>query len=233
MNCPQCQRPAVEGTRFCSGCGAATAATPTAASPGRSRRKARSPALWVVGILFIGLCLAVTLPELLFNIEHDKQKQTMRDMKTLATAVDQYYSRNGHYPEGDSIAAACKALVPAYLTDCPRTDGWSSETRPREFRYAVWPGDPSECPAAGAGGRVPPVAAEGPASAATAPHPASCEIIHYVIASAGRDGKFMVNDPRHYPSEQVDTGNYNSDIVIRDGQFLRAPLGKQSNGPAD
>lgn len=45
----------------------------------------------------------------------------------------------------------------------------------------------------------------------------------YVIASAGRDGVFTESDLRAYDKQPVSTTDYDADLVIMDGEFVRAP----------
>lgn len=50
----------------------------------------------------------------------------------------------------------------------------------------------------------------------------------YALASAGKDGKFEVEDPSKYP-ERGATTNFDSDIVIRNGNFIEHPEGPAAN----
>jgi general secretion pathway protein G len=50
----------------------------------------------------------------------------------------------------------------------------------------------------------------------------------YVIASAGRDGVFTESSLRDYNAQPVSTTDYDADIVVMNGEFLRAP---QAAGP--
>ena len=189
--------------------------------------------IFVIGIPVIGIIAAIAIPNLLSAIQRGKQKRTMGDLKTVASAIEQYNTDNNHYPVGHSMDELCKVLTPDYLVECIRKDGWSTTEHPQEFRYLAWEGDPKGCPAAGsAPAETPPaVTDKGDAPPAETPPEAACGPVHYVIASAGKDGRFEHEDLREY--HQRDTGSFNNDIVIGDGRFIQAPNGKQSNGPAD
>ena len=239
MHCPLCQAPLADDAQFCSGCGAgkaAHAAQAAAKKPGRSTCAVIAAVVAVVGILFIGLCVAIALPGIIFPISHGKQKRTMGDMKTLASAIEQYNTDNHQYPQGNSMDALCKALTPDYLVTCIRKDGWSSASHLQEFRYIAWEESFADCPEKRNAPAVSPQAEKksGVGSVPRAPAVAlkpACIVQHYLIASAGKDGIFQVNDLRGY--QPAETTSFDSDIVLRDGKFLRQPTGKQHDGPPD
>jgi type II secretory pathway pseudopilin PulG len=225
MNCPKCGASLVAGSGFCSGCGQAVAV----AGAGAPAKKSKL----VVGIIIaavvcfmaipvIGIIAAIAIPNLLSAIQRGKQKRTMGDMKTLASAIESYNTDENHYPVAENMDELCKLLTPDYMMNCIRKDGWWTPQQPREFAYLAWEGTPEGCPKGA------------PAPDSTAPEPGSpedpCGPHHYVIASAGKDGKFDHQDLRDY--ERRDTGSFNDDIVIRDGEFIQSPSGPQRNTPS-
>ncbi len=88
----------------------------------------------LVVIAIIGILAAIAIPNLLNALQRGKQKRTMADIRTLATAVETYNADNSTYP-----TAACPSTVPSanvtlssdsftflrptYIQP-PFTDGW-------------------------------------------------------------------------------------------------------------
>ena len=239
MHCPLCQTPLADDAQFCSGCGAgkaAHAAQAAAKKPGRSTCAVIAAVVAVVGILFLGLCVAIAIPSMYASPSRSKQKRTMGDMKTLSVAIEQYNTDNNQYPPGNSMDALCKALTPDYLVTCIRKDGWGSANHLQEFRYLAWEETLTDCPEKHGAPEVPPQAEKKSGGGSVPRTPAvgakpACIVQHYVIASAGKDGVFQASDLRDYQS--AETTSFDSDIVIRDGKFLRQPIGKQHSGRPD
>ncbi|HEY3124955.1 MAG TPA: prepilin-type N-terminal cleavage/methylation domain-containing protein [Thermoanaerobaculia bacterium] len=93
----------------------------------------------LIVIAIIGILAAIAIPNLLNAVQRGKQKRSMSDMRTVATAVEAYAVDNNTYPP-----AACTGqnwtttevqwtatnsqslLVPTYITNPVRTDGWSN-----------------------------------------------------------------------------------------------------------
>lgn len=156
-----------------------------------------------------------------FGSPRSAQKRTIGDIKTIATAVEIYNTDNSHYPVASNIVDLCKTLVPEYMATCIRHDGWSTYVKPRDLTYLAWDGTPAGCKiTVYKNNAVPPIpgSKEDP-----------CGPRHYLIASPGKDGRFEHDDLRNVPER--DTSSYNNDIVLRDGLFIEAPSGKQSNAP--
>jgi type II secretory pathway pseudopilin PulG len=237
MNCSQCQTPLTEGAQFCSACGATSVPGGMPGGPAKKSGMAScaiiAAVVAVVGIFLIGIVAAIAVPNFLSAVQRGKQKRTMGDMKTLASAIESYKTDSNHYPAGNSMDELCKTLMPDYLAECIRKDGWSSAEHLQEFRYVAWEGDPKGCGAAGSAPGDAPAGATDKDGGVPAEPPAEsvCGPQHYVLVSAGKDGKFQVADPRDY--QEGHTTSFDSDIVIKDSQFLREPTGKQSYGPAN
>ena len=99
----------------------------------------------LIVIAIIGILAAIAIPNLLNAVQRGKQKRTMSDMRSLATAVEAYAVDNNSYP-----AASCNGglytsgtentlatnsftnLSPTYIAQPPITDGWG-----RALKYAV------------------------------------------------------------------------------------------------
>lgn len=208
----------------CPNCGTQVTATDT---PGKSTGKVMI-ALIFAGIGIVGLCGFLVIPNLIGSIQPGKQKRTIGDMKTIATVLETYYSDKGHFPAAASLDDLCNALTPDYLEICIRKDGWYSSMDHREFAYAGWGGSPAGCPIVSSShGQLPSSASAG-REGQPAKRPAGkpgCGPAHYGLASAGKDGKFAVENFSGYGMR--DTDRYEDDIVLMDGQFIRFPVGKQ------
>jgi hypothetical protein len=58
--------------------------------------------------------------------------RTMRDLRTVATAIEAYATDENHYPKVMSYDALKPILSPTYLRELPAKDGWGTP-----YRYAV------------------------------------------------------------------------------------------------
>ncbi|HEY6929151.1 MAG TPA: prepilin-type N-terminal cleavage/methylation domain-containing protein [Thermoanaerobaculia bacterium] len=93
----------------------------------------------LIVIAIIGILAAIAIPNLLNAVQRGKQKRTMSDMRSLATAVEAYAVDNNYYPS----AAGCSTypytatavviddtswsqLSPTYIGNPPRRDGWQN-----------------------------------------------------------------------------------------------------------
>src|SRR5450759_4000023 len=99
----------------------------------------------LIVIAIIGILAAIAIPNLLSAVQRGRQKRSMSDMRTLATAIESYAVDNNIYP-----AATCGAnvyttdtanvlsdtsftsLVPTYIANTVLKDGWG-----HFFRYSV------------------------------------------------------------------------------------------------
>jgi general secretion pathway protein G len=99
----------------------------------------------LIVIAIIGILAAIAIPNLLSAVQRGRQKRSMSDMRTLATAVESYSVDNNVYP-----TAACAAnvystgtataltdtsfalLIPTYIGKTVLKDGWG-----HYFAYSV------------------------------------------------------------------------------------------------
>jgi len=86
--------------------------------------------LGLVGI--IGILAAIAIPNLLTAQQRSKQKRSMADIRTIATAVEAYAVDNKRYPEANAHNELSGTLVPTYLRIVP-VDGWG-----HRLRYESW-----------------------------------------------------------------------------------------------
>jgi general secretion pathway protein G len=84
---------------------------------------------------FIGILAAIAIPNLLTAMQRSKQKRTMADMRSLATALEARATDTNDYP---SIGASelGTVLTPTYIKVIPAKDGWS-----HPLRYQCWDSD--------------------------------------------------------------------------------------------
>ena len=93
----------------------------------------------LIVVAIIGIVAAIAIVNMINAIQRAKQKRSMGDMKSLATAVEAYATDQNYYPaaagftlpEGLSLPTSTIGTVPAsvsptYLRVVPLVDGWSS-----------------------------------------------------------------------------------------------------------
>ncbi len=81
----------------------------------------------LIVVAIIGLISAIAIPNLLNAIDKGKQKRSMADVRSIATAVESYGVDNARYPLNVSTWSAMKPLLnPFFIKDPPDVDGWST-----------------------------------------------------------------------------------------------------------
>ncbi|MCM2317210.1 MAG: prepilin-type N-terminal cleavage/methylation domain-containing protein [Thermoanaerobaculia bacterium] len=99
----------------------------------------------LIVVAIIGILAAIAIPNLLTAMQRSKQKRTMADMRSIATAWEAYatdmnaYSAAGAAGDLDyaafkdfTFASLSAKLSPTYIRNTPQKDGWS-----RPFNYGV------------------------------------------------------------------------------------------------
>jgi type II secretion system protein G len=154
----------------------------------------------LIVVAIIGILAAIAIPNLLTAMQRAKQKRTMADMRSIATAwearatdVNRYNAAGITAGQAQSVDAGLLsgALTPTYIKNLPRNDGWG---KAYEFGTDV----------AFANGT-------GPAAQ------------QYGIQSAGRDGTMVAAG-----SPVGATTNFDCDIVYSNGSFTQYPEGVQT-----
>ncbi len=82
----------------------------------------------LIVVAIIGIIAAIAIPNLLNAIQRGKQKRTMGDMRTVATACESYSIDNNQYrvlAAGD-IAPLAADMEPTYVKKLPQADGWTT-----------------------------------------------------------------------------------------------------------
>ena len=88
----------------------------------------------LIVVAIIGILAAIAIPNLLTAMQRSKQKRTMADMRTIATAwearatdVNRYNAAGVTFPTTNaSIANLTSFLSPTYVKTFPQRDGWGT-----------------------------------------------------------------------------------------------------------
>ena len=92
----------------------------------------------LIVVAIIGIIVAIAIPNLLNAIQRAKQRRTMGDMRSAATAVEAYAVDLNRYPPaagnydlpialGATTMSVVKAYIsPTYIKSAPMADGWNS-----------------------------------------------------------------------------------------------------------
>ena len=83
----------------------------------------------VVALTILGAIAVVTVPNYLNAIQRGRQKRTMSEMRTIATAFESYSIDNKAYPTIVATGSAAleeiaPRIEPTYVKVLPRLDGW-------------------------------------------------------------------------------------------------------------
>ena len=93
----------------------------------------------LIVVAIIGILAAIAIPNLLTAMQRSKQKRTMADMRSVATAwearatdVNKYNAAGAVTIPGQTVTGAdlSAALSPTYIKTVPSNDGWG-----QPFRY--------------------------------------------------------------------------------------------------
>ena len=82
----------------------------------------------LIVVAIIGIIAAIAIPNLLNAIQRGKQKRTMSDVRTVATANESYAIDNNFYAfKSDGTVSDLKEyLEPTYIKKLPLVDGWNT-----------------------------------------------------------------------------------------------------------
>ena len=154
----------------------------------------------LIVVAIIGILAAIAIPNLLTAMQRSKQKRTMADIRTAATAWEARATDTNAYnvPSitvgGVTIATEVTsanlkyALVPTYIKTIPDKDGWGNPMK--FYADAAWSG--------------------------TAP------ANNYLIWSLAKDNKADAS------VKMGGTTSFNSDILFSNGAFVQYPEGIQT-----
>jgi type II secretion system protein G len=160
----------------------------------------------LIVVAIIGILAAIAIPNLLTAMQRSKQKRTMADMRTIATAWEARATDMNKYNAAGGISAITNcskeidggdlsgALSPTYIKLLPKKDGWGN---PLKFYADEDFGSTS------------------PAQA-------------YLIWSAAKDGSSDGSTGWETSATGGATTAFNNDIIYGNGSFLQYPEGVQS-----
>lgn len=87
----------------------------------------------LIVVAIIGILAALLIPNAITAIQRAKQKGTMKDVATIATACADYITDNAKAPDAgsqDGVLSSgnsfIKAITPFYLKICPVKDQWGN-----------------------------------------------------------------------------------------------------------
>jgi type II secretion system protein G len=158
----------------------------------------------LIVVAIIGILAAIAIPNLLTAMQRSKQKRTMADMRTIATAWEARATDTNKYNAAGAMsipatvvvtqAQLSGALSPTYIKLLPNKDGWGNKLK---FQVDQAWADPK---------------------------PAQ----NYIVWSAAKDGDS--GGVGGFESAPVGgaTTNFNNDIIFSNGVFLQYPEGVQT-----
>ena len=101
----------------------------------------------LIVVAIIGILAAIAIPNLLTAMQRSKQKRTMADMRSVATAwearatdVNQYVASGAlSLPSAFAITTLAPLLQPTYIKQLPQKDGWGGvfDTYANANEYAI------------------------------------------------------------------------------------------------
>ncbi len=94
----------------------------------------------LITVAIIGIIASVAIPNLLGAIDRARQKRTMADLRSIATAVESYTVDLTLYPVATSMADLTPLIEPTYINNPPTDDGWG-----RDFSVACATGEYTLC----------------------------------------------------------------------------------------
>lgn len=88
----------------------------------------------LIVVAIIGILAAIAIPNLLTAMQRSRQKRTMADMRTIASAwearatdVNQYSAAGVSWPATEDEASTLSTILsPTYIKNVPVYDGWSN-----------------------------------------------------------------------------------------------------------
>ena len=153
----------------------------------------------LIVVAIIGILAAIAIPNLLTAMQRSKQKRTMADMRSIATAWEaratdlNRYNAAGAislYSDNEVSAELSGALSPTYIKSMPLKDGWGNSFS--FFTDLAWGSDNGQAQ-------------------------------NYQIRSTGKDA--TEDDAINGGG----TTDFNNDILFSNGSFIQYPEGVQQN----
>ncbi|HKR63093.1 MAG TPA: prepilin-type N-terminal cleavage/methylation domain-containing protein [Thermoanaerobaculia bacterium] len=150
----------------------------------------------LIVVAIIGILAAIAIPNLLTAMQRSRQKRTMADMRTIATAWEARATDLNRYTAAgatvitwpatsNSILDVSNMLSPTYIRKIPLYDGWSS------LFHVGYTDD------------------------------------NYAIESYGADSTNDSGGTESGTAQAITTGNFDCDIILSLGNFVKYPEGIQ------
>ena len=97
----------------------------------------------LIVVAIIGIIAAIAIPNLLNAINRGRQKRTMADIRSIATAVESYQVDFNFYPKGIAALVGLDPLItPTHIKRIPDKDGWNQNmgftSDGNGTTYTVW-----------------------------------------------------------------------------------------------
>ena len=165
----------------------------------------------LIVVAVIGILAAIVIPNALSAVQKTKQKQTMRDIVSMATACASYITEAGYAPDAGNQAGPLQSgsnfmstISPTFMKVCPITDQWGS---PDQVYTGTAVSNAYSIPAAGLGDD------------------------DFLIFSLGRDGvvggsvtyTYQAGNPENTLYNMNSMDDFNNDLVNLNGAWLHAP----------
>lgn len=132
--CPYCGTLYPAGATYCATCGqpVAAAGAPVAAKPDKTLKTivwiAVAGGCLLFAIAVVGILAALIIPNFLDALQKAKQKRTVADVRTIATALESARADAGRYP-AVSDAAALGTTLAGHGYNGNGQDGWKRPLR--------------------------------------------------------------------------------------------------------
>jgi type II secretion system protein G len=78
----------------------------------------------LIVVAIIGIVAAIAIPNLINAINKGRQKRTMADMRTIASAIGEYATDNNYYPRSQTTMGTLYSFVNPLLHQDQRHRGW-------------------------------------------------------------------------------------------------------------
>ena len=165
----------------------------------------------LIVVAVIGILAVMIIPNALSAIQKTKQKQTMKDIVSIATACASYITETGYAPDAGNQAGPLQsgnnfmtAISPTFMKVCPITDQWGS---PYQVYTGTTVSNAYSIPADGLGDD------------------------DFLIFSLGRDGvvggsvtyTYQAGNPENTLYNMNSMDDFNNDLVNMNGSWLHAP----------
>jgi len=167
----------------------------------------------LIVVAIIGILAALLIPNAITAMQKSKQKATMKDITTIATAITDYVTdqgqapvgQNGQYSAGDSFYSA---ICPFYVKVLPTRDKWSQN-------YLVYTGVN--------------------ATSQWGCTPATTGLDDFIVGSTGRngptrDGNYNTGDPEAGFFTVSSMQDFDNDLVMWNGNWVLAPKTYSATG---